>query len=116
MKWFDTTPNIIEWSSEECVVPYISPLDGLQHRYFIDFYAKNKRSDGIVEQLLIEVKPFKQTQAPKPRKIRTLRSIKEEQTYKVNEAKWIAARKVADKLGWKFMILTENELGLAKHK
>jgi hypothetical protein len=116
MMWFDSSPTVLEWNSEGAVVRYISPVDGESHRYFIDFYAKIKRSDGLVENLLIEVKPFKQTQEPKPRKRKTMASINEENTWKVNDAKWKAARKVAESLGWKFMIVTEYELGIAKHK
>lgn len=116
MIYFDRTEAILEWASEECVVNYISPLDGKSHRYYIDFYAKVKRSDGIIENLLIEVKPFKQTQPPKTPQKKTRRYLEEKATYDKNTAKWSAARAVADKLGWKFVILTENELGLNKHK
>jgi hypothetical protein len=114
--YFDQTDSVLEWNSEVCAVPYISPLDGKSHRYFIDFYAKVKRSDGLIENLLIEVKPFKQTQPPKIRNAKTRYWMTAQQTYEVNVAKWASAREVAAKLGWKFMILTENELGLTKHK
>ena len=40
LKYLDNHPNILEFSSEEHVVPYISPLDGKYHRYFVDFYLK----------------------------------------------------------------------------
>ena len=40
MSFLDSDPRIIEWSSEEIVVPYISPVDNRTHRYFVDFYVK----------------------------------------------------------------------------
>ena len=37
MKYCDMNPNILEWGSEEIVIPYRSPLDNRVHRYFVDF-------------------------------------------------------------------------------
>ena len=34
MVYCDQSDNIIEWGSEEVIIPYISPLDGRMHRYF----------------------------------------------------------------------------------
>ena len=42
MKWCDRNVNIVEWSSEEFSIPYLSPLDRRVHRYFPDFYMKVK--------------------------------------------------------------------------
>ena len=47
MKYCDMSPNIMEWGSEEIVVPYRSPLDGRIHRYFPDFYIKVRQSGGF---------------------------------------------------------------------
>ena len=35
MKFLDINPDVIQWSSEETVIPYISPVDNKMHRYFI---------------------------------------------------------------------------------
>ena len=35
-KWCDFNTNVIQWNSEEVVVPYRSPVDGRMHRYFVD--------------------------------------------------------------------------------
>ena len=43
MVYCDQSNNIIEWGSEEVIIPYISPLDGRVHRYFPDFYIKVKQ-------------------------------------------------------------------------
>ena len=40
MVYCDRNENILEWGSEEIVIPYRSPLDGRIHRYFPDFYIK----------------------------------------------------------------------------
>jgi hypothetical protein len=38
MKWCDVNNSILHWASEEIVVPYVSPVDGHIHRYFVDFF------------------------------------------------------------------------------
>ena len=60
--WCDKQPNVLKWASEEFSIPYVSPADGKVHRYFPDFWIK-KRSGRCI---LIEVKPYKQTQPPDP--------------------------------------------------
>ena len=57
MVYCDRNDNILEWGSEEIIIPYRSPLDGRIHRYFPDFYVKVKQKDGSVKKMLIEVKP-----------------------------------------------------------
>ena len=42
MIYCDTTASVIEWGSEELVIPYVSPWDGRYHRYFPDFLLKLK--------------------------------------------------------------------------
>ena len=37
MKYCDSNKNILEWGSEEVIVPYRSPIDNRYHRYFPDF-------------------------------------------------------------------------------
>ena len=46
MVWCDRNLNVMEWGSEEIIVPYRSPLDRRVHRYFPDFYVKSKNRDG----------------------------------------------------------------------
>ena len=112
MSRLDKDPNIIEWSSEEHVIPYRSPIDNRIHRYFVDFYIKKKMPDGKTKCALIEIKPKAQTRPPavinKPNK----RYINEVMTWGVNEAKWKAATEFCKDRGWDFEILTEDHLGL----
>ena len=50
MVYCDQSNNIIEWGSEEIIIPYLSPLDGRIHRYFPDFYIKVKQSNGKLKR------------------------------------------------------------------
>jgi hypothetical protein len=112
MDWLDRNDSILEWSSEELVIPYISPLDNKYHRYFPDFVAKVKSRDGSTKKYVIEVKPEKQTKPPeKPKKV-TKRVINEIATWGVNEAKWKAAVDFCEDRGWEFKIITERELNI----
>ena len=107
MRWLDMNPDVDTWVSEETVIPYISPVDDRQHRYFVDFKVKFK--NGKV--LLIEIKPDHQTKKPvakKGKKRSTL--LLEAQTYGVNWAKWKAAERYAEDRGWKFAVFTEHTL------
>jgi hypothetical protein len=117
MAHLDMHPDVIEWSSEEIVIPYRSPIDGKRHRYFVDFYVKKRNANGVIESVLIEVKPLAQTKPPdvthvlnkqKP----TRRYINEVMTWGINSAKWQAAEEYCKDRGWKFVIMTEKELGI----
>lgn len=113
MVYCDTNSSILKWSSEEVVVPYISPIDNRWHRYFVDFKIKYKTSSGKIKTTLIEVKPFSQTKEPvkkegsqKP----TKRYLTEVMTWGVNQAKWKAAIEYCNDRKWDFKLLTEKEL------
>lgn len=110
MVYFDTNPNIINWGSEEIIIPYRSPLDSKYHRYFVDFIIKVKQVDGSTKISLVEVKPYRQTQPPQNQKHKTKRYLNEVTTYLVNDAKWKAAEKYCKERNWEFLIITENEL------
>jgi hypothetical protein len=109
---FDLHPDVISYSSEEIVIPYISPVDNKKHRYYVDFYVKMKDKDGKIKEYLLEVKPLKQTFPPVKGKKVTKGYINEVMTYAVNQAKWDAARNYCEKKGLEFMIMTEKELGI----
>ena len=110
MRWLDENPDIVKWSSEETIVPYISPVDNKQHRYFVDFTATFKNG----QTLLIEVKPKYQTVPPKIKNSKTQKGqqkmLAEMETFAVNDAKWKAADKYAQQRGMKFCIFTEESL------
>ena len=113
LHWCDTTEAVLKYSSEECVIPYISPIDGEQHRYYMDFFVSILQEDGSVKNFLVEVKPFAQTIPPKPTKKHPVNSEAYNEamkTYLVNQAKWKQPDKVCKKRGCEFKIITENEL------
>jgi hypothetical protein len=111
MVYCDTNSAILEWNSEEVVVPYRSPLDNRWHRYFVDFWIRYKDRNGTIRASLIEVKPHKQTLEPskligKP----TRRYLNEVMTWGVNQAKWKAATEYCLDRNWEFKLLTEKQL------
>jgi len=112
MVYCDNNKNILEWGSEELALPYRSPVDNRVHRYFPDFYIKVKESDGTIKKMIVEIKPFKQTVEPQPKKKKTKGYIFEVVEYAKNQAKWTAAREWCLDHGYEFKVLTENELGI----
>jgi hypothetical protein len=112
MVYFDQNPNVVKWCSEEVIVPYKSPIDGRYHKYFPDFLIQVKNKYDSIETILIEVKPFKETHEPKKKKRVTKNYLYEVKTWGINSAKWKAAEEFCADRKWKFMILTEKELGI----
>lgn len=105
MKWADQNPDVVAWSSEEIIIPYYSPVTCREHRYFMDFKVTFKSG----QVMLIEVKPKYQTVPPEKKQGKTQkRFLAEAETFAVNDAKWKAAQKYAEKRGWQFMIFTED--------
>lgn len=109
----DKHPHIIQWGSEEIVIPYKSPIDGRWHRYFTDFVVKRiNKNNNKTETIIIEVKPSAQCSPPKKQQRVTQRYLNEVKTWGVNEAKWKAADEFCKDRGWKFQIFTEKDLGV----
>ena len=114
MVYCDNQTKILEWGSEEIVLPYRSPIDNKVHRYFPDFYIKVKESNGKIKRYIIEIKPKKQTVEPKMKKKKTKGYIYEVYEYAKNQAKWKAAEEFCKDRMWEFKVLTEDELGIKK--
>lgn len=112
MRYFDDKPQVVEWSSEEIIIPYRSPKDNKLHRYFPDFFVKIKNPDGSINSMLIEVKPYKQVKEPVKDPKHPRRYLKEVMTYGINQAKWKAAQEYCDDRRWQFKIMTEKEIGV----
>jgi hypothetical protein len=110
MKYLDDNPAVVWWASEELFIPYKSPVDQKVHRYFPDFIARIRQTTGEIT-VVMEVKPFKQTQKP-IQKRRTQKFLQEAATYAINQEKWRAADLFCKEHGWQFKIITEKELGL----
>jgi hypothetical protein len=112
MTYLDAHRDVIEWSSEEFCIPYKSPIDGRYHRYFPDFWIRQRNRDGKEEVVVVEIKPEKQTQPPVVQFKRTKRYIQEVMAWGVNNAKWNAANNFCKDKRWQFKVLTEHHLGI----
>ena len=110
MFYCDNNPNILEWCSEEIIIPYKSPLDKKVHRYFPDFFIKYKNSSGKIIREIIEVKPKRHLSPPKEPKRKTKRYLGEVNTYIINQAKFKAAEEFCKDRKLGFRILTEEHL------
>ena len=111
MVYCDNTDAILEWGSEEVIIPYRSPWDGRIHRYFPDFYIKVKQSSGAIKKFIIEVKPKYQTKPPvKNPKRKTKKRYKDVQNWGINSAKWKSATEYCEDQNMEFKILTEDHL------
>ena len=113
MVYCDTSTSIIEWGSEEIIIPYLSPWDNRRHRYFPDFYIKAQQSDGSLKKMIIEVKPKVQCSPPKEPKRKTRRYLNEVKTWSIDEAKWKYATEWCKNNGMEFVIINEDHLGIS---
>jgi len=106
LKWCDRHDSVVKYSSEEIIIPYISPADGKMHRYFPDLFIET--SEG--KRILVEIKPRKQTERPATQGKAKRQQLSEAVRYAVNQAKWQAASQYAHKKGWIFAVWTEHTL------
>ena len=87
MRYCESSDLVQKWTTESIAIPYIHPGDKKPHRYYPDFFILTENG-----KYLIEIKPGNQKSSP------------------VNQAKWEAAERWAEKNGFKFLVLTEKEL------
>lgn len=104
MLYCDRTDAILEWSSEEIAVPYMSPVDNKMHRYYPDFYIKMIDIRGNIREKVIEIKPKFQTREPKNVNSYT------HKRWLINDAKWRSAMKYCHAHNQEFRVLTEDHL------
>lgn len=118
--WCDRNPAVEKWVSEELIVPYISPLDGEKHRYFIDFRIWIRDKSAALKEYWVEIKPKYETLPPVPAQKPTAKArarlLEEQQTWAVNRAKWSAAEGAAASMGAKFLVVTDEDLGVDRSK
>lgn len=113
-RFLDLNEKVLQWSSESITIPYEIQENGqwTTKRYFPDFYAKIKTSDGRIIEEVIEVKPYAETLPPKEPKRKTLKSYENYEyrlrMYLKNLAKWKTAKEYCEKRGLKFFLLTEK--------
>ncbi|MBG24109.1 MAG: hypothetical protein CMF22_11740 [Idiomarinaceae bacterium] len=110
-KFFDRSPYVIKWSSELVVVPYFDPVKQKKRRYITDVYVEYRDKQGNKHIELIEIKPSSQCKPPVKGKRQSKHTYEEAMlTYMTNTAKWEHAAEYARQRGWKFRILTENQI------
>ena len=111
VRYCDRNSNILEWSNEEKIVIYKSPIDHRNHRYFIDFYIKVKQPSGKTKEFLVEIKPYNKTIKPVlTEKMQQKTKVTLVKEWGVNTAKWTAARSYAQQHNMIFKIVTEKDL------
>jgi len=116
-KWANANPAVIRWASEPLSIPYIDRTQkdykGMpkKRRYFPDFLCEIIDASGNPVTWLVEIKPHKETIAPKKGKNKSMKTqVYEAKTYAVNQAKWKSAENYCKKRKWHFKILTEKQL------
>lgn len=111
-EWCDRSPSVLEWSSENIVVPYFDPVKNKKRRYVVDLWMKYKNKKGEIKTELIEIKPMSQVQKPVKGRKKDSTYINEVLTHTTNVSKWDAAEKFSKERGWGFRILTEESIFL----
>jgi hypothetical protein len=104
--WVDKNPAVLEWCSEELVIPYYNPLDKMQHRYFPDIFARIQSKDRIRE-CVIEIKPLIHSIRPVVKKQRKKTLNHQMERYVQNAVKWQAADHYCKQRGWEFILLCD---------
>lgn len=110
-QFLDLNENIIQWNSEGLVIPYLDPNDDKMHRYFPDFIIKLIDKDGVERNVIIEIKPIKETKPPTSKK-KNKSYLEALQLYHKNLSKWEAATEYCKTHNVEFKILTEQNLGI----
>ena len=105
-KWCEENADIVKWSSESVVIPYLCETDQNWHEYYVDLFIEF--SNG--RRLLVEIKPKKETVEPKKGRKSDARFLEESLTYKKNTSKWKFARNFAKQYNMRFEIWTEDDL------
>lgn len=110
MTILDNNPNVILWSSEKIIIPYIKPPDDRPARYYVDFYFKLNVNNECKE-FLVEIKPKNQCKPPVDHGNKKKSTLLYEQVmWAINNRKWEAASKWAEKRKMKFIILNEENI------
>lgn len=111
MNYLDLREEVQAWQSEEKCVWYYDPITKKKRRYFPDFIIKLKNSKGEIIVEMIEVKPKRQIQGPPENpKRKTKAWVKSVQTYITNMSKWEAAEEYCKERGWKFRLMSEDNI------
>lgn len=114
MQYCDHDDKIKKWNAEGVTITY-QDTNGNYHRYYPDFYyEKEVEGSDQYDRVLVEIKPYKETQEPKKPLKESLKSLQNYEyaykTYKKNLLKWHAAVEWCERRGMRFVIITEHTL------
>lgn len=112
--WLDINSKVVRWGYEIIKIPYFFQIDSKIHTYFVDIYSEVIDKNGNLAKYIAEIKSgsdIKPPVQPKSTNKRSSRNYRKSlYTYIKNTNKWKAARQVADKMNWKFILLDEKVL------
>ena len=127
MVWLDQKTEIFQWGAECLEIPYqMTHFDNgdarvKSHRYYPDFFYRLRGSDGVLREVVVEVKPKKdynmvialsegKLQVPE-KGLKKLKSFEYDMkmAYK-NKQKWEIMIQWCQKKGYEFIIITEDNL------
>jgi len=108
--YLDNNQSIINWTSEEIIIPYYNVIKQRKARYFPDFFIEYKTPKGVVKAI-IEIKPYKDTLKPVVKESQSQKSnIYNLNMFYINQMKWKSARKYCKDHDYEFFIITEKNL------
>ena len=108
--WCQKTKAVVKWSVETVIVPYFDPIKQKKRRYGGGGGMEVIDKTGNLTKYLVEIKPESMCKPPKPGRKKTKTLLQEQATWMTNQAKWQAAEQFAKERGWKFILLTENDI------
>lgn len=111
-RWFDLSPEVVEWASEPISIKYFYTMDNKIHTYYPDFYFAYKKDDRTINKYIVEVKPTQQLKRPEIPKRKTPNTIKNYnylfEAYTKNMCKREYAMKWCKDNGYHFVYVTER--------
>lgn len=132
IRYCDTSPSVLKWSSEPISVKYFDKVSKLEQckklgldpnnpvnwelkNYNIDFWCLVDRGNGVHEKMFIEIKPESKLHKPVPPPKEAGPSAQKKfnaiaKEYIKNQAKFEAMNEYAKKNGAKFYVFTEKTL------
>jgi hypothetical protein len=127
MYWLDNNNTITKWGAECMRIPYqMTHFDNgdskvKEHCYYPDFYYEMRKSDGVLKQVVVEVKPAKEYKMVlelnegrlnvPDKGLKKLKNFEYDlkMAYK-NKNKWETMINWCEKKGFEFIIITEDHL------
>lgn len=104
MNKFDSHVDVKYWGSEIYDISYQDPTTMKWRTYIPDFYVVYVDRDGVEHKDIIEIKPKCQTYED------LAKTKRDKEAYKLNQAKWAAAKEWCAINGVGFRILTEEDI------